>query len=527
MTKRPNPIEHEIARVAARATTADASLSYVLDAEVRWRMPGGIYGLFQEMEEKDAHLFATLQTRRNALAACPWRVVWRERGAGEAPLGGRAPRSRHAASPAMAGGTAGPHTRAEHRQEVARFLEETLCEIPNFHEAIHHLLDAFGKGFAVLEIIWRRDEQGNRVRVERLAPRWPGYFAQDDVGQWFLLDPEPQSAMPAPHGEQGHGRAPALLPRPGEWSAPWGRPVALPPRKFLFFVFQPHPAAPYGTALCAKAYWYYWFKKNNLRFWSLYNEKFGAPTAVARYGAGTTPEEIQRLNEVVAQLQSDLGVVIPESVSMELLEAHRSGAASTYREFADWCNDEISKLVLGQTLTTSEGRRSGSLALGRVHEAVRYDYLAADARALGDALTHQLIRWLVDFNFGVHVAAPELVFDCEQPQDYKAELELDRGLIQLGVPLETDYFYAKYRRPAPSAVSRVLKYDDANLYQYHLQYGVLTVNEVRAALGLPPVAWGNRPPVRQGPAGGTEADAAAQKEPLVDALEAHKDQLPH
>jgi phage gp29-like protein len=502
-------------------------MAYVLDAEAQWRKPGGIYGLFQEMEEKDAHLFSVLQTRRNAVAACPWRLVWREGGSGSAESWRRKACENlreKSLNPRWAVGRA---ERVTHAQTVTRFVEETLSQIPNFQDAVLHLLDALGKGFAVLEVMWRKDQETGEVKVERLAPRWPGCFVQDEAGQWYLLDAGVDGAQPVGPPDQALGNKPVLVPRPGEWSGPWGSTLALPPRKFILFVFQPHPAAPYGSPLCAKAYWYYWFKKNNLRFWSLYNEKFGAPTAVAHYGAGTTPEEIERLNEVVAQLQTDVGLVIPESVSMELLEARRSGAASTYREFADWCNDEISKLVLGQTLTISEGRRSGSLALGRVHEAVRFEYLAADARALGEALTHQLVRWLVDFNFGLHTPAPEFVFDCEQPQDYKAELELDRGLIQLGVPLETDYFYAKYRRPVPCAGNRVLKYDDANLYQYHLQYGILTVNEVRAALGLPAVAWGDRPTVRQGVSVGAEADASVIKEPLLDSLEAHKDQLPH
>ena len=37
--------------------------------------PGGLFSLFQEMEDKDAHLFSTLQTRKNALLACPYKVV--------------------------------------------------------------------------------------------------------------------------------------------------------------------------------------------------------------------------------------------------------------------------------------------------------------------------------------------------------------------------------------------------------------------------------------------------------------------
>jgi hypothetical protein len=63
----------------------------------------------------------------------------------------------------------------------------------------------------------------------------------------------------------------------------------------------------------------------------------------------------------------------------------------------------------------------------------------------------------------------------------------------MGVTLPESYFYEKYGRPAPVGDARRLQYDDSNVYQYHLQYGILTVNEVRAKLGLSPVPWGDVP----------------------------------
>ena len=83
------------------------------------------------------------------------------------------------------------------------------------------------------------------------------------------------------------------------------------------------------------------------------SEKYGAPTAIATYKPGTPPDERRRLRDILEALQTDSGVVIPESVELKLLEQARSGNAASYREFLDWCNDEISKIVLGATLTSS------------------------------------------------------------------------------------------------------------------------------------------------------------------------------
>ena len=224
-----------------------------------------------------------------------------------------------------------------------------------------------------------------------------------------------------------------------------------------------------------------------------YNERFGSPTVVARYRPGTTAEEQERLLEVIDSVRHDAGVTIPDSVEIELLEAQRGGSAQTYQDLADWCNDEISKIVLGQTLTTSEGRRSGSQALGRVHEAVRNEYVESDARALMAVINDQLVRWLVDFNFGPDVPAPRWTIDTSKDEDLNEQAEVDQKLIGMGVPLSAEYFYRRYGRPAPSPRERGLVFDDRNLYQYHLRYGVLTINEARAALGLPPVEWGEKP----------------------------------
>lgn len=436
--------------------------------------PGGIFRLFQEMEDKDAHLFATLQTRKNALLACPWKVVAAD-------------------------------DSAEARQ-AADIVRENLAALLRLHTALFHLLDAISKGFVVAEIIWEVDSRTGRVRAKDVRARLQAEFAFGTDGELYAISERAASgAMTALSGDtSGQRRANKLLLRPGESYLNSRHAVKMPQRKFLHFAFQGNACSPYGSALCIKAYWYYWLKKNTLQHWALFNEKFGSPTAVARYSAATTEDDLRRLEETIASLPRDSGVVLPEGVGLEFLEARRSSGANTYRELADWCNDEISKIVLGQPLTTGEGRRSGSLALGHVHEAVRRDYLASDAAVVGQLITAQLCRWITDFNLGENVPAPTFLFDVDPPDRFEAELRVDRELVKMGVPIPTHYFYERYRRPMPRANERTLRYDDANLYQYHLLHGVLTINEVRATLGLEPVAWGDQP---TGPRGGDGSTA--------------------
>ena len=283
----------------------------------------------------------------------------------------------------------------------------------------------------------------------------------------------------------------------------WGHPAAVerarpvPPSKVMLMVFNPAPGNPHGVGLCQKAFWLHWFKKQTLKFWVIFNEKFGQPTVVGKYPSGTSVVDQASLLDVVESLQTDAGVTIPQNMVIELLEARRTGTINTYKDLVDWCNDEISKIVLGETLTADEGRRTGSLALGRVHDIVRNEYIEFDAKALMAVVNEQLVRPLVRFNFGREVPPPRWVIDTSADEDLKEQLEIDRGLIAAGVPLALEDFYRRYRRPAPAEGERTLRFDDHNLFQYHLEFGILTINEVRRVLGLEPVTWGDARPRRR------------------------------
>ena len=361
------------------------------------------YSLFEEMEDKDAHLFSLLQTRKLGVLARPRKVE----AAGE----------------------------TEEDHSLAQWVDRTLRAIPAWNAVLAHLMEALAKGMAVAEVLWGFDSEG-RIVPTAIRPRAAGRFGWDvEGGQWRLLD---EAA-----GRDGSGQP-------------------LPPRKFLVCLFGATDERPYGKGLCEKVYWYWRFKKHNLKFWLLFNEKFGAPTVIARHPSGLGDAERGRLLEVIEAIQTDAGVTVPEGITLELLEARRTGSADTYRDLAQWCNEEMARAILGQTLTSSEGERSGSLALAQVHEAVRHDYMRADAWMLMDLINNQLVRWLVDLNFGESVPAPRWTIDLSPEMDLQGEVEVDRRLLQMGVPLPISYFYEKYGRPAPTAGNPRLQYDDSN-----------------------------------------------------------------
>lgn len=416
------------------------------------RHQASVYELFNEMDEKDGHLYSLLQTRLNGLLGLPREVH--------------------------------PAADTDADRAIAQFVAGAIERLPRFEALLRALLDGIAKGFAVVELLWAYDADG-RLGVADWIAHPQEYFLFDDRGQVRLLTP--------PFAEATPGTAAPLL-APGRTLGAAAASIPAPDRKFLALVFGRDARNPYGRGLAQRAYWYYWFKKNTLRFWAIYNEKFGAPTAVATYRPGATDEERRKLLEVLDALQSDAGVVVPETVSLRLLEsAARGDGARSFAEMAAFCNDEMARLVLGATLTSGEGRRSGSLALGTVHNSVRQDYIEADARLLAEAINGALVRWLVDLNFGPEAPAPRWIVDPTPPADLAAQIAIDRELLNLGVELPAAYFHERYGRRAPRPGEDTLSHDDSNLFQYHLRYGVLTINEVRERLHLAPVHWGNRP----------------------------------
>jgi phage gp29-like protein len=232
------------------------------------------------------------------------------------------------------------------------------------------------------------------------------------------------------------------------------RGEALPERKFLVFAPYGRHENPYGLPQLRSVWWLAWFKRQVLRFWVMYLEKYGSPTAVLRHPLSATTAEKRAYRRIIGSLQQETGLVVPEGVELQLLEATRGGGAGSYRELVELANREMSKALLGQTLTAeSDGR--GSYALGRVHEAVRADIVRQDAQALMALINTQLVRWIVDLNFPAGERSyPRWQLTPPASDDLKLQLEIDRFFAEQGLGLDKPELYGRYgRQPGPSAVA--------------------------------------------------------------------------
>lgn len=167
---------------------------------------------------------------------------------------------------------------------------------------------------------------------------------------------------------------------------------------------------------------------------------------------------------------TDAAGIIPDGTSIEFVstDAAKGSANGIYETMARYCDEQISKAVLGQTLTSDSG--GGSFAQSKTHNDVRHDLTVADCKALAATLRDDLIRPLVLFNFGADAAErlPQLVFDCAESEDLTALAGILNTLSGMGVPLPLSHIYKKFSIPEPEpgeAVTRPVGFPQAAFKQ--------------------------------------------------------------
>lgn len=202
----------------------------------------------------------------------------------------------------------------------------------------------------------------------------------------------------------------------------------LPDRKFWVVTSGgTNDDEPYGRGLAEWLYFPTWFKRNGVRFWNIFLDKFSVPTAKGIYPRGSTQGEIDKLLEAMMAIANDSGFAIPEGMQVELLHLAQSGADfGAVCRYMDGC---IAKIILSQTMTTDNG---SSRSQGEVHADVKLEIIKADTDLLTDSFTTGPSRWWTDLNYGADVAAPIVSRMVEEEDDLKEAADTDKVLFDLG-----------------------------------------------------------------------------------------------
>jgi phage gp29-like protein len=181
--------------------------------------------------------------------------------------------------------------------------------------------------------------------------------------------------------------------------------VALPGKKVLLATHMSSTDNPYGEALLSRCYWPYLFKHNGMKWWVTLCEKHGLPWIIGRLGGSTEePQRRDLLNKLVA-LVVDAVAVMPKDAEIDM-KGFEGANADVHAALIAVCNADISKVLVGQTLSTELDQKGGSRAAAETHSELRGEIVEADGKLVARVM-NRLFSWITELNFGIAVAAPE------------------------------------------------------------------------------------------------------------------------
>lgn len=216
--------------------------------------------------------------------------------------------------------------------------------------------------------------------------------------------------------------------------------VRLPDKKFFVWTFGSKQGNPYGVGLGAKLWWLVKLKRDSLKYWITYADKFGSPTAYGRI-EDTEDYTAEELREIERRLLSFTGAirrgthgVLPKGTSLHLLESIRQGNVS-YQNLTTYFDRAIAELILG-TLQMGESQGlSGAPAAN--DEQARIEIVRSDADIFHSFLNATVVKWLTELNFP-EARPPQIWRDFEENEDRQQLVERHKILFDIGYRLKPE-----------------------------------------------------------------------------------------
>jgi len=406
--KRPETREIAVTTVRDRWSTYPSSglTPQRLAAIFKEADAGDVYRqaeLFEEMEEKDPHLFSVLQTRKNAVLGLDYDIA--------------------------------PYSDSAEDKKIQSFVSDCLFGLTNFEDILLDLLDAVGKGFSLAEIVWQI--QGRQVVIGDMTwihPKKTSFY-ELEASMWSKSLEMPRIITEAE-------------PIKGE---------VMPPFKLVYHRYKARSGYDTRAGVLRVCAWMYVFKNYALKDWVVFTEIFGMPLRLGKYDASATPADKEALITAIKSLGTDAAGIISRSTEIEFIQVASGGSTAgnvAYERLAEFCDRQVSKAVLGQTAST-EGT-PGKLGNEDAQDKVRHDLIKADSEALAKTIRFQIIRPLVGYNFGWDKPLPWFKFLYEPPEDMKSLSDVYKNLNEIGYPLTVEHVSERFKVPMPEKGQELL-----------------------------------------------------------------------
>lgn len=306
--------------------------------------------------------------------------------------------------------------------EVARQLELAVRRITDVASTWEHQLTANFYGYAATEIDWDRvDGQTVPVHFANVPHRRFKFVVGTDEPRLLtdenLIDGEPL--------------------QPGKW----------------MFSRRRHRSIVRAGEMRTVTWWA-WLKALSVRDWQIFCSRFGLPFVLGFYSENTPEEERKKLKEAILAFGTNGGAALLDQTKVEVKEpasiAAGGGGASVHPGLVTLCNQEISKIISGATLTSGEGTSVGSYALGKVHQDRSFDLTLGDAERLAGWFQASIGEPFVRFN-GLQARAPRLKMRVVREQDPLTRMQIQSIFAnELGGELDEDQVREEFDFKVPT-----------------------------------------------------------------------------
>jgi phage gp29-like protein len=297
--------------------------------------------------------------------------------------------------------------------------------IDNLQQAMLDVCDGIGRGFSLNQIIWERDEARD-LHVPVALQHWAQ--SHSHLGAWGA--------------EQGvHADHIRIL------SEETSQPEELVYGQWIRHVHKVRSDIIARAALLRVVAWWWLFKHFSVADWSIFIERYGMPLRKGTYGPSAQDEEKRALRAAVIQLGKDGGAILPDSTAIELVEARFQGEVP-HEGHARFCNEEISKAVLGQTMSTEAPER-GARSLGETQRKDQVAIANDDALRVAETLRRDLLAPIVFFNLGADFPVPKAALVSEEKADALDLARRDQILTTMGLKIGVNHLYEAHEIPPP------------------------------------------------------------------------------
>ena len=191
------------------------------------------------------------------------------------------------------------------------------------------------------------------------------------------------------------------------------------------------------------------YKRGDIGDWATFCEIFGMPLKVGKFPSHDTNAR-KELNDAMDQAGAANSITMPDTCSIDFVENKTTQSGKGVHEtFADWNNNEMSKIILANTMTVDA---QGGNYKGEVHQDSEDSIFEADRRFVLRILNTKGYELL-----GLHGYNPGdglFSYIDEDSTPIGERITVDEKVNNI-VEVDPEYYYDRYNVPRPKGGAKL------------------------------------------------------------------------